>query len=181
MGWDLIHVDCSCHISTQSLTESNKGRAFTLVAARTRLRKMPVSTKKYTPSKRRSAAVQGSGNRISDARVPTKAGNPTKDKKTAPLPPTGKCTVKHLATQLEGQMARSSGYVPRGGVLLAFHAHHQRPRKGIVLQPTSRGRFMVGRCFGGRKKKKKPSPSSSPPSKKMAPEMSVRLLDESEW
>jgi hypothetical protein len=76
-----------------------------------------------------------------------------------PAPPSGKLTVLHLVSQLEGQIAQHTGYVPKQGILMAPFV-----KKGKVLQVNDRRSFLR-RCFR----------------KKTSKSVTIVLLNESEW
>jgi hypothetical protein len=76
-----------------------------------------------------------------------------------PAPPRGKLTVLHLVSQLEGQIARHTGYVPKQGVLMAPFV-----KKGQILEANDRRGFLR-RCFR----------------KKTSDSVTIALLNENEW
>jgi hypothetical protein len=81
------------------------------------------------------------------------------------LPPKERRTVQHLASQLEGQMARHSGYVPKKGIPTALLVNYQQRKDGSAA-PCSRV------SLPWRKKKS---------SEKARNNLQVRLLPENEW
>ena len=90
--------------------------------------------------------------------------------KSPPPPPLGRRTVVHLVTQLQGEMAHHSGYVPQGGFLMAIHLHmaQSQNRPGVVIPPR--------RSIWNRLRNDKTASQS-----KKDQGVTVRLLNESEW
>jgi hypothetical protein len=80
-------------------------------------------------------------------------------------PPKERRTVQHLVTQLEGQMARHSGNVPKKGIPTALLVNYQQRNDGSIA-PRSRARLPW------RKKKS---------NEKASNQLRVRLLHEDEW
>jgi len=112
---------------------------------------------------RRAAAKTLSASKSSTTMTATKSTVT----KTPPAAPSSQRTVAHITTQLQGQMAHHTGYVPHGGVLMALHAQQ---KSGTVVPPRP---TLWQRCFGGT------STTKTKQDKKQ--QVTVRLLDESEW
>ena len=141
-------------------------------------KKMPSSagTKKQSTSARRASSATTTTTTHNNNNNDNK--NASKSiKKAAPPCPTGTRTVAHLASQLEGQMAHHTGYVPQDGVLMALHASTATPAaKGTIL--PQRRSFWNRCCFGGGGGSDSSKKNSG---KKDKESVAVRLLDESEW
>jgi hypothetical protein len=80
-------------------------------------------------------------------------------------PPKERRTVQHLVSQLEGQMARHSGYVPKKGIPTALLVKYQQRTDGSIA-PRSRV------SLPWRKNKS---------NEKASHNLQVRLLPEDEW
>jgi hypothetical protein len=91
------------------------------------------------------------------------------NKTAPPLPPVGRRTVAHLVSQLQGQMAHHSGYVPQGGVLMALHQYNKVQSKNQSPDKILPGRRSIWDRLRHDKNDKK------------VQGVTVRLLDESEW
>ena len=105
-----------------------------------------------------------------------KQGDPG-SKASPPLPPASRRSVAHLVTQLQGQMAHHSGYVPEGGVLMALHHCHMVQNHKHKQSTEPSGTPLMGRRLIWDRLRQGKATNKD----KTFHGVTVRLLDESEW